>query len=213
MEGIDRLTDLIARSNERVSVSGIEEGASAFVLAALKRSLTRPIVVVTADRKRAQTLTDALRFFVGAQEAALDPVVHLPAPDTLPFHPTAPNRFLVMQRVAGLFRLAHGLSVEFVVIPAESLCRRTIPTHVVNDLADIVLAGDSLDRTGFLSHLEEAGYTRVPMVDDPGTYAVRGGIIDVYSPVERTPVRIDLFGDEVESLRRMDPASTRGGVD
>jgi transcription-repair coupling factor (superfamily II helicase) len=208
---MERLADAIRRAEGTVSLSGLEEGAPAFLLAALKRSLSRPIVVVTPDRKRAQVLTDALRFFVGAHEAALDPVVHLPAPDTLPFHPTAPNRFLVMQRVAGLFRLAHGLSVDFVVIPAETLCRRTIPTHVVNNLADIVLAGDSLDRHGFVSHLDEAGYTRVPMVEDPGTYAVRGGIIDVYSPVERTPVRIDLFGDEVESLRRMDPETQRGG--
>ncbi len=187
-------------------VVGASGGFAGFVLAALRDKRPRPLVVVTPDDDRAAELRAGLDFFEPPQ-GQLDPVVLFRGLDHTPFSGMSPSRVHVMDRVASLFRVVNGLDVAALVIPARALLDRVMPRSALTDSAWIVSVGDTLDRDGLLSFLAGAGYHGVPAVEDPGSFAVRGGIVDVYTPLYDLPVRIDLWGDEVDSLRFFDPAT------
>ena len=178
------------------------------VLAALRRSTGRVPVLIVPDEARALELQLAMTFFEAAEQT-LEPVPTLRALNHHPFSGMSPSRRLVMERTATLFRLVHGLEVAAVVIPATALVDRVAPRRVLADRAELVIAGDSLDRQGLLRFLARSGYHPVGSVEDPGTYAIRGGVIDVYAPLYAWPIRIDLWGDEVDGLRFFDPATQR----
>ena len=176
------------------------------LVTALQAHLKRPLVVVTPSPERARELADGLRFFGRGAVASYT------APDTSPYRQMTPNRFAVMARVATLYRLTQASPPAVLVLPAEALRPRTIPRAVLGKLLDFARAGETLDRDAFVLHLDEMGYGRVPVVEDPGTYAVRGGIVDVWSPLYEQPIRIDLFGDMVESLRYFDAETQRSAA-
>ncbi len=107
--------------------------------------------------------------------------------------------------MATLFRLSQGLAAEVLVASASALARRVIPRAAFADLVDVVQKDEELDRDRLTGLLVRGGYTRTPVVEDPGTFAVRGGVIDLFVPLYRFPLRVELFGDLVESLRFFDP--------
>jgi transcription-repair coupling factor (superfamily II helicase) len=115
-----------------------------------------------------------------------------------------------MDRLAALARLhLHGRAVRAVVVSARALARRIVPRAVFERHLDLLGKGVSVDRDALAARLVEMGFGRVPLVEDPGTFAVRGSVVDVWSPLDPRPVRLELFGDEVESARAFDPASQR----
>jgi transcription-repair coupling factor (superfamily II helicase) len=178
------------------------------VLAAVRRDTGRVPVIVVPDEARALELQLAMTFFEDA-EHTLEPVPTLRALNHHPFSGMSPSRGLVMERTATLFRLVHGLEVSAVVIPATALLDRVIPTRILADRAELVIAGDTLDRQGLLRFLADSGYHPVGAVEDPGTYAIRGGVVDVFAPLYARPIRIDLWGDQVDGLRFFDTATQR----
>src|SRR5690606_14783324 len=129
-------------------------------------------------------------------------VLHVPEVDTSAYADLTPDRGALLARMAALFRLAHGgaLASGVVVLSAHSLLRRTLPRDQLLALTGRVRAGEELDRDALLALLVRAGYARVPVVEDPGTFAVRGGVIDLFSPLYRYPARLELFGDELDTL-------------
>jgi transcription-repair coupling factor (superfamily II helicase) len=178
------------------------------VLAAVRRDTGRVPVIVVPDEARALELQLAMTFFEDA-EHTLEPVPTLRALNHHPFSGMSPSRGLVMERTATLFRLVHGLEVSAVVIPATALLDRVMPRSVLADRAELVIAGDTLDRQGLLRFLANSGYHPVGAVEDPGTYAIRGGVVDVFAPLYARPIRIDLWGDQVDGLRFFDTATQR----
>lgn len=208
--GLSSIADRLAEPDADVVVAGADGGFAAFLLAALQRRLGRPLVVVTADLDRARTLHAALSSWDGG-DGELPGVVLLEPADVSPYQEIAPNRFVTMDRLAGLHRLREGLGVRVAVVPAAVLGVRVPPPASLAAHRVEVARGDVLDRDRFIERLVEAGYVRATLVEDPGTFAVRGGIIDVFSTLYAQPVRIDLFGDEVDQLRFFDPESQRSG--
>src|SRR5215831_2948184 len=174
----------------------------------------RPLVVVTADEERAVTVAQDVAFFLGPGARSDDPaapprVLHLPAVETSPYADLSPDRRAIMRRLAVLFRLAHGLTSPVLVLSAQAWARRVIPREGLMSLCDLLQSGQELQRDRTLAKLAAAGYMRVPVVEDPGTFAVRGGVVDLFSPLYRYPVRLELLGDLVESIRFFDPATQR----
>ena len=112
-----------------------------------------------------------------------------------------------MRRLATLFRLSQGIAGQVLVCSAAALLRRVIPRVELGKLADILLPEQEIRRDDLLDLLVRAGYARSEVVEDPGTFAVRGGVIDLFIPLYRYPTRIELFGDLVESIRFFDPAT------
>lgn len=191
-----------------VVVGGAEGGFAPFLLCALQRRLGRPFVVVTASLDRARMLHAALSSWVdGAGVVLLEPA------DVSPYQEIAPNRFATMERLAGLHRLREGQGVRLAVVPAAVLALRVPPPASLEAQRLEIVRGQTLDRDRFIERLVEAGYVRVPLVEDPGTFAVRGGILDVFSTLTPSPVRVDLFGDEVDQLRLFDPETQRSGAE
>jgi transcription-repair coupling factor (superfamily II helicase) len=172
------------------------------------------LLYVVPDEETAEARLHDLQFFLPHSPSADDPlaapaVLELPAPDSSPYADMQPDRRTTLRRMAVLFRLAHGFAPRVLVASAAALFRRVVPRAPFDALCEIIHAGATLDRDATVGALVRAGFSRAPVVEDPGTFAVRGAVIDLYPPVYRHPVRIELFGDEIESIRLYDAATQR----
>jgi transcription-repair coupling factor (superfamily II helicase) len=172
------------------------------------------LVYVVPDESLVAARKGALEFFCGGRDDPADPlspptVADMPAPETSPYAEMQPNRRTTMQTLALLHRLAHGSLPRVIVVSAAALFRRVIPRAQFLDLCASIDAYTSVDREALVRVLERAGFSRTQVVDDPGTFAVRGSVIDVFCPLYRHPARIELFGDEVESIRLFDVSTQR----
>jgi transcription-repair coupling factor (superfamily II helicase) len=182
---------------------GAPPGLDAQVLADLVRAGTaRRIVFVARDGERQAALADALRFFARDMK-----VVVFPAWDCLPYDRVSPNQDVVAARMAALSTLATLAPDESVVVVAtvNAVLQRVPPRDRVLEASYVVRPGDRLAVEDFIDYLVRHGYSRVGTVREPGEFAVRGGIMDVFSPGAHEPVRLDLFGDDLEAVRTFDP--------
>ena len=195
----------------RTDLHGLPAGAAAHLLSRAAERLG-PMVVLTGDSESAQRVAEDLRFFLGAvgdEEAELPQVLLLPALDTSPFLEVAPDRRAAMDRLATLFHLARRLPFRFLVMPASAAVRRVPPREAMVARSMLVEAESELDRDDLVDVLTRGGYLRVPVAEDPGTFAIRGGVIDVYPPHAPYPARIDLDDWLVTSIKRFDPDDQR----
>ena len=184
---------------------------AAIDLAARKQS---PLVVITPDEATAQTLRRDLEFFLSGADPHAGAIptprlLSLPAYDTTPWADLSPDRRAIVQRMSTLFRLSQGLTGDVLVAPITALARRVIPKRSFASFVDIIQSEQQIDRDHVVDLLQRGGYVRAPVVEDPGSYAVRGGVLDVFVPLYKFPLRIELFGDEVESIKIFDPTTQR----
>ncbi len=200
-----------ALASPKVIAYGSTAGWAAWLAAQLAER--EPLVVVVApDDKDARALEGDIRFYLsGAHDAAaLDPIAALPGIDVSPYAELSPDRACIVERVATLYRLTQpALRPRVIVTSAEALVRKTIAPAELAARGMIVRKGETVDRDALAALLVAGGWARTPVVDEPGTFAIRGEVIDVYAPLAPHPVRIELFGDEVESLRWFDEDSQR----
>ena len=188
-----------------------EAGVLPFVLAALRHRLQRPLLIVVPDVARVTRLCEALQTFEAPLWPGLEPVLAFEANDQSVYQEIAPLRALARQRVAVGWRLHSDWGVAAVVLPAEALLLRTLAPSVLQSHSVITSVGAVLDRVELAEQLVRGGYERVPVVEDPGTFCIRGGVFDVWSPLYDQPVRIELFGDDVEAMRFFDPETQKAG--
>jgi transcription-repair coupling factor (superfamily II helicase) len=191
-------------------------GAAGSLGAALAAELAgnSTLLYVVPDEETAEARVHDLGFFLSAPATSDDPLVppavlELPAPDSSPYAEVQPDRRTVLGRMAALFRLSRGFAPRVLVASAAALCRRVVPRAPFEDLCQVITAKTTLDREATIAALRRAGFSRAPVVEDAGTFAVRGAVIDLFPPVYRHPVRIELFGDEIESIRLYDAATQR----
>jgi len=196
----------------RIRLSGLTPTAKALLLALLHHASRRPLLVVVPDNKAAEELSPMLRSLVELT-GALDPesVVEVPGRDVLPFQNQSAHPEIQEARAAALWRIATG-NASIVIAPLASVAMRLQGAPYYADLARIVRRGETVDAEELLQHLNSVGYTVADIVEMPGEYALRGGILDVYPPEAERPLRIELFGDEVESIRKFDPATQRSAT-
>ena len=203
-----------AKPRRRVEIYGATPVLGAAITAHLCTDRSGPIIHVVADADQIDARRSALEFFLGESARSDDPlapppVMALPAAEVSPYAEVQPDRRVAMERLALLYRLANHLAPPVLVASAAALFRRVIPPAPFARLCGAVEVGGTIDREALVRDLLRGGFARVPVVDDPGTFAVRGGVVDVFSPVYRHPVRIELHGDDVESLRLFDSATQR----
>ena len=199
-------------SGTTVIAHGATAGWSAWLAAQLPES-DGVVVVVAPDDQTARRLEADIRFFWGAAHdpaAQLDEIASLPGIDVSPYADLSPDRTCIVERVATLYRLTQpALRPRIVVTSAEALVRRTVAPADLAARGTTLRTGGTIDRDELAALLVAGGWTRTPVVDEPGTFAVRGGVIDVYTPLAPHPVRIELFGDDIESLRWFEAESQR----
>ncbi len=205
----ERVRRHLSLGTGRRRVSGLTATARSLYLPFMARAANHPVIVVVADNKAAEALEPTLR--AGCElTGAIDParVVRLPAHDVLPFENLSPHPDVQEQRAAALWKLATG-AVSILIAPAEALALRLFDRDYYANLAVTVKRGEEMDVEVLTAHLASVGYTHMDLVEMPGQFTRRGGILDVYSPEADRPVRIEFFGDEIDTIRKFDPETQR----
>ena len=207
-----KIPDNLFHNAGRVLLSGVPEGLDARVIAEIiSTHPARTMLHVALDDKRLAALAEALGFFAPDIE-----VLRFPAWDCLPYDRVSPHADMASERMDTLCRLAaggQGGGVRIVLATVNAALQRVPPRDVLKDAIFEVARGESLDVDALTGFLTRNGYSRTGTVREPGECALRGGIIDVFPPGTAEPVRLDLFGDEVERIRLFDPATQRSGDD
>jgi len=210
---IDVATELAAglTGSAELPVAGLSGPARAAFLALLARERPRPMLVLVADARAAETLGRDLRFFLGEGPedlAASDRVHVFPAWDTAPFAALSPSPETIAQRIEGLHRLAQT-HFPIVITTPEAAMQRVIPPTDLESAVQNLVEGDDIDLGNLAARLTDWGYRRRPLVEDRGELAIRGGLIDVFVTGAPEPIRMELLGDTIESIRSFDPRSQR----
>ncbi|MFZ4857042.1 MAG: transcription-repair coupling factor [Desulfuromonadaceae bacterium] len=204
---IPQTIDCIAalrRGERRVVLPGLKGSSPALLVAELVRAGLETPVVITATQEAADEFCRELTFFSrGDVFAGL-----FPAWDAAPFSASSPHPDVTGARLDTLFRLQNSMP-RVVVAPVAAALQRVLPRKALNDASCYLLAGEDFERDDLLARLIRIGYANVPLVEDRGTFAVRGGILDIFPPNLPTPVRIEFFGDTAETMRAFDPLTQR----
>ncbi|MEP1354882.1 MAG: transcription-repair coupling factor [Tateyamaria sp.] len=189
---------------DHITVSGAPEGFDAKLI--LDEVAARgPVVHVARDDKRLAAMQGALRFFAPDM-----PVLVFPGWDCLPYDRVSPNADISAQRMATLAALTHGMPDKFVLLTTINAASQRVPARdLLREAAFSARVGGRVDEAALRNFLVRMGFVQSPTVMEPGDYAVRGGIIDIYPPGDLGPVRLDLFGDVLDGARRFDPATQR----
>ncbi|MGK2286142.1 transcription-repair coupling factor [Pedomonas sp. V897] len=198
----------ILESPTGLTLAGCVEGFVPWLLADLARAAGQSgrAVYIARDDAAASQVADAAPYFAPELE-----VVYLPAWDCLPYDRASPATRVVAERLAALARLAGKRSdkPQLLVTTVNAAIQRTLQPHRIRKLVRRIAVGDALDRESLTALLMAAGYVRADTVVEPGEFAVRGGLVDVFPAGQELPVRLDFFGDEIDSIRRFEPADQR----
>ncbi|MEX0731122.1 MAG: transcription-repair coupling factor [Aquisalimonadaceae bacterium] len=164
-----------------------------------------PVLAITAGSQEAYQLETELRFYAGDRQ---DEILVFPDWETLPYDVFSPHQDIVSRRLATLYRLPEMRS-GILIVPVGTLIQRLAPRSFLDATALVLRRGDNLALEPMRHKLEQAGYRCVPEVADHGEFAVRGALLDLFPMGSNTPYRIDLFDDEVETIRVFDPETQR----
>ncbi len=204
------LLQSLALKPQPVALSGLTTTAKGLYSVLLWQLTERPLLVITAGNKQAETLCEAMQTFFRLLVSGRDrhePQL-LPALDLAPAQRMSPHAEILEQRAVGLWRLATG-AAPISVVPVGAALQRIEPREFYRQLALTLRSNDEISLEDLIAHLESIGYEKRDPVEMVGEYSVRGGIVDVYSPESAKPVRIEMFGDQIDSIRRFDVESQR----
>ncbi len=187
------------------TIGGAPEGFDARLLAQAVASQNGPVLHICRDDSRLAATQTALQFF-----APSIPVFVFPAWDCLPYDRVSPNAEVSAARMAVLATLAAGFNKPFILLTTVSAAMQRVPAREILKSASFVAeVGRQINEKALREFFTRMGFVKAPTVAEPGDYAVRGGLIDVYPPGEMGPVRLDLFGDVLDGARRFDAATQR----
>ena len=191
-----------------IIIHGAPEGWDAVLLARRGIEHKGPLLHIARDDARMARLAEALAFFAPDAE-----ILRFPAWDCLPYDRVSPNPELVSERIATLSRLLEPASGQRIVLTTvNALVQRVPPRHAFHGGSRVLKIGDRVQPEELARTLEANGYGRAATVMEPGEFAMRGGILDIFPSGVAEPLRLDLFGDDIESIRSFDPASQRSGA-
>jgi transcription-repair coupling factor (superfamily II helicase) len=211
-ESFERVRRHLALGRGRRRVSGLTSTARALYLPLFAKAAGTPVIVVVADNKAADALQIAVRAGCDLTgTCAREAVVKLPAHDVLPFENLSPHPDVQEQRASALWKIATG-AASIVIAPVEAVAMRIFAADYYANLARTLRRGEEVDLEALVLHLASVGYTAMDIVEMPGQFTRRGGILDVYSPEADRPLRIEFFGDEIETIRKFDPETQRSST-
>ena len=203
---------LVRRESGPFSLAGLTPTAKALYLILLWQATERPLLVIADGNQRAELVAELTETFFDLLISHSGPGPQLiPALDVLPGQKLSPHSEIAGQRAVGLWRLANG-SVPLTVAPVASALVRVNRAEEYRRLALEVRVGEELPLDAIEAHLKSIGYERRDPVEMVGEYSIRGGILDVFPAENARPLRIEFFGDEIESIRRFDVESQRSVV-
>jgi transcription-repair coupling factor (superfamily II helicase) len=200
-----RLLESLRKAEALPALTGITEAARPFIIAAIASSLKRPMLLVVKDEAQVNQLVETLKLFLPSQED----VYSLPDRDALPYERLISDKLTTQQRMQALIALVEPDRIPLVVCSARVLTQPIIPPKELSTALFTLQPGQEVDLTLMLEHLYNLGYEPVAEVEEPGQFSHRGGIVDLFPPTLPRPVRVEFFGDEIESLRTFDQETQR----
>ena len=203
------LDDLIKVTPGRpgeIECSGFCGSDTAFATARLYKAHPMPMVVITAAPKDSQRFIEDLHFF---SEEISAPIIYFPPYNILPFKFLAYHNETAARRVAALYQIVNSTRPPIIITTVGALLQKVFPKKVLGDYAELIAVGEELDRDALVEKLVSGSYAPAMIVEEPGDFCVRGGILDIFSPLYPEPIRIELDGDIVDSLRFFSPSSQR----
>jgi transcription-repair coupling factor (superfamily II helicase) len=199
----------LRQGTARERLAGLTDTAKALFAAIIATELRRPMVVLVESGARAETFAASMQFFYAAlagQEAT--EVAVLPAMDVMPWADAAPHAEILENRAVTLWRYATG-QARVVVAPVAAARMRLADAAYYAGQARTLAREETISLDDLVAHLRRVGYESHDMVEMPGQFTVRGGIVDIFPAEAERPVRVELFGDSIESLREFDPNTQR----
>ncbi len=181
-----------------VVCTGLSGSEKAYFVNRLYMKHRAPVVVITASTKEAETYLEDLDFFT---ERPSFPLIYYPPYNITPFKYLSYHNETAAKRIRTLYQLIVGDVPPVVVTTISALMQRILPKQELCDYAELVMVEEDIDRDRLADKLISSGYERSSMVEEPGDFSIRGGIFDIFSPLYSDPIRIELFGDTVESIR------------
>ena len=189
----------------RVNLPGLKGSAPAYIISRLLQQQKSSFLVILPDTETAEEWSRELRFYAGRDDA----VLYFPPWEAAPFDPVSPHPNIIGERLHTLFKLMDSSAPLVVTTTIAAICQKLLPRQTLGEVSQYLVAGEEADRDALLMKLLNLGYSNVPLVEDRGTFSVRGGILDIFPPDRQAPVRIEFFGDFVETIREFDPVSQR----
>ncbi|PLY02860.1 MAG: transcription-repair coupling factor [Desulfuromonas sp.] len=183
---------------------GLNASAAAYVLARVQSDGCGPLLLITAEADDARQWHENLRFFSDKPQR----VMLFPQWEVAPYAPMSPHPEVEAERLTTLAALLSG-DVDIVVAPVRALLQKVIPRATLERYHWWLHEGDEREREELVAQLQEGGYQAVPLVEERGSFSVRGDIVDIFPPTSEQPVRLEMFGDQIERLRWFDPESQR----
>ena len=197
-------------------VAGLSGAARAYGFTRFLDELDKPCLVIFPEKKRAERFYREVRFFMDSTKnqnhGAAPRLYRFPPYDMSPLTGLSPHSQLITERINALYALVTEPN-PVVITSLEALCYRVMPKGALIDALEYLEAGEEVDREDLVKTLEINGYQHSSMVEERGDYSIRGGVIDVFSPLYPLPVRLEFWGDRLESIRQFDPASQRSESD
>jgi transcription-repair coupling factor (superfamily II helicase) len=207
-----RLVEQLEHGEAPPELHGVSESGKPYLLAALSATLRGPLLVVAQDEQRAREMAETLRTLTGKPEQAL----LFPDRDALPFERMIENAETMQLRMGTLAKLAHAGAkpraqgaAPVIFASARALTQPIIPPDELRGMLLEIIPGEEMDLELLLEQCYHLGYEAVAEVEEPGQMTHRGGIVDLFPPTLVRPVRIEFFGDEIESIRTFDPETQR----
>jgi transcription-repair coupling factor (superfamily II helicase) len=203
---IQDLIDSIPGRRRPLSCAGLNGSEKAYLVSRLFDALKQPMCLIVPTLIQADQMAEEIAFFTQHSQAK----IHL-----FPSYNIKPSKYLdyhnetAAHRIKVLYRLMEGGLPRLTIATVEGVLQKLIPKKELSAYAELVMKGEELDRDYLIEKLISGGYTRCAIVEEPGDFSVRGDILDIFSPLYADPVRIELFGDTVDSIRFFSPETQR----
>jgi transcription-repair coupling factor (superfamily II helicase) len=202
---LEGISNHLAQSSRTLRCTGGGGSERALLVADMYRRSPAPVVVITAGPKEAERFSEDLRYFLAGRV----PVWYFPPYNLQPYKMVSYNTATTAERLGILFRITQAAGAPLVVTTVGAVTQRLIPKQELVDFSELVMAGEDVDREALVEKILSGGYARTAIVEEPGDFSIRGGILDIFSPLYDDPLRIEFFGDTVDAIRHFSAASQR----
>ncbi len=211
---LEHLLTHVSKGTSYLSLTGLTPSALAYTVAQLAKKLKRPVLVITPKGKEVQAYLERLQFFMGTPSTSdtvrlEEAIFRIPSIMEGSLLYSTSRVKAIKERIESLYTLFTSSRGKIFVSSSTALLEKTIPRKILLDNTEYLVEGEDLDRDELVRRLVSRGYYVTSLVEEPGDASVRGGILDIFPPLYKQPVRIEFFGDTIETIRTFNPATQK----
>jgi len=203
---VQDLMDQIRKGPENIECIGLTGSDHAYLVSRINIQLKVPVLVVVGSSKQGEKFFEDVTFFSKNHNPS---ILYFPSYNLLPFKTISYHNETVTVRIRTLFQLLINEAPPVIITTVGAMMHKLVPKKEINDYAELIMTGEDIERDRLIEKMITGGYVRTGIVEEPGDFSVRGGILDIFSPLYQDPLRIELFGDTVESIRFFSALSQR----